>query len=382
MQLDGDDDDQVMIVVANDPFADVGSNGDEEMMSRLIESLSLFTTTSSSTASSNCSDVSKQLTINFKCNNQTNSKDLQGVFESNPTLIKTFFKSILNHCGDMIADPYGNYLLTSIIQRCDSLQRYLIINRIASKVLEASMTISGSRCLQHLIEASKDDQPTMTLLWKFLKPEGAMLCSHPYGNHCIQKLLKTMNIFCFPDLIQVIIDNFKSICLNRYGSYVIQRCFDAVCEQHPFLRMEMMRKLNLDFFELATTRVGNYVAQYLISHTNATDLDLLLGGIEGKVVTLACDSFGSNVLESLLMRKDNSVVASFIVDEMVRTKELLYKIISDRYGQYCMEKAIKELSVSQQGRLLSSSIVAITPFFIGTFREKKVIQTLHEIWTS
>jgi hypothetical protein len=380
MQLNRPDDQVMVVVVANDPFADVGSNGDEEM-SRLIESLSLFTTTSSPSSSSNCSDTSKQLTINFKCNNQTNSKDLQNIFESNPTLIKTFFKSILNHCGEMIGDPYGNYLLTSIIQRCDNLQRYLIINRIASKVLEASMTISGSRCLQHLIEASKDDQPTMTLLWKFLKPEGAMLCSHPYGNHCIQKLLKTMNIFCFPDLIQVIIDNFKSICLNRYGSYVIQRCFDAVCEQHPFLRMEMMRKLNLDIFELSTTRVGNYVAQYLISHTKATDLDLLLGGIEGKVVTLACDSFGSNVLESLLMRKDNTVVVSFIVNEMVRSKEMLYKIISDRYGQYCMEKAIKELSVSQQGRLLSTSIVAITPFFIGTFREQKVIKTLHEIWT-
>lgn len=355
------------------------SSDDDEEMSRLIDSIALFSTTSCSSLS-NCSDNNKQPRIYFKCNNQANTKDLQHIFESNPGLIKTHFKSILRYSGDMLLDVYGNNLLTIIMSKCDSLQRYLIINRVGSKIREACLTATGSRCVQHMIQFSKDDERTMTLLWKMLKPETESLCVHLYGNHCIQKLLETNKVFWFPDLIQVLIENFKPLSLNRYGSYVIQRCFDLVCATHPIFRMEMVRKLSLDFFELSTTRIGNYGVQYLISKMEPRDLDLLLDSLQGNVVKLACDSFGSNVLEQLLMRHENTVCIGFIVDEMVRNQRKLYKMISNRYGQYCIDKAIKQLNVSNEGRRLSIAIVGITPLFVGTLREKRVIKTLHSIW--
>jgi hypothetical protein len=144
--------------------------------------------------------------------------------------------------------------------------------------------------------------------------------------------------------------------------------------------MEMVAKLSLDFLELSMARVGNYAVQYLISKMPAIDLDLLIGSLEGNVVRLACDSFGSNVLESLCMRNENTVCIGFIVEEMTSNPMKLYKIVCDRYGQYCIEKAIKRWDVSKEGRLLSKAIVDITPLFAGTIREKRVIKTLHEIW--
>jgi hypothetical protein len=347
---------------------------DNEEMSRLIDSLSLAL----STSSSNCNR--QQQRIYFKCNNQANCRELQNIFESNPSLIKTHFKSILYYSGDMILDGFGNFLLTTILEKCDALQRYVIINRLGSSILKASMTLSGSRCVQNLIDLSKDDERTITLIWKLLKPEVESLAIHLYGNHCLQKLLGTKKVFCFPDLIHAIIENFKPVCLNRYGSYVIQRCFDLVCETHPIFRLEMVAKLSQDFLELSTTRVGNYTAQYLISKMPAIDLDLLISSLEGNVVRLSCDPFGSNVLESLFMRNENTVCIGYIVEEMISNHMKLFKIIGDRYGQYCIVKAIKELDVSEKGRLLSKAIVDITPLFEGTIREKRVIKTLHEIW--
>lgn len=348
-------------------------DNDNEEMKRLIDSLSSLSTT----ASSNCN---RQQRIHFKCNNQANCKELQNIFESNPSLIKTHFKSILYYCGDMLLDGFGNFLLTSILEKCDALQRYLIINRLGSRIFKASLTLSGSRCIQNFIDLSKDDDRTITLFWKLLKPEVESLSIHLYGNHCLKKLLATKKVFCFPDLILAIIENFKPLCLNRYGSYVIQRCFDLVCETHPIFRMEMVAKLSLDFLELSTTRVGNYAVQYLISKMPAIDLDLLMSSLKSNVVRLACDPFGSNVLESLFMRSENTICIGFIVEEMISNPMKLYKIICDRYGQYCIEKAITQLDVSKEGRLLSKAIVDITPLFAGTIREKRVIKTLHGIW--
>jgi hypothetical protein len=356
--------------------ASATDDDDDKEIARLIESINLF----SPISCSSLSNAFKQTRIYFKYNNQSKTMDLQKSFESNPALIKTCFKSILYYCGDMLLDVYGSDLLMSIVDKCDTLQRYLIINRLGSKLLEVSTTLSGSRCVQHLIESVKDDERTVTLLWKALKPEAESLCTHLYGNHCIQKLLGTKQVFCFPDLVDLILNNFKTFCLNRYGTYVTQRCFDLVCSTHPLFRLEMVVKLSLDFFEISTARIGNYAVQYMISKMAATDLDLLMGSLEGKVVLLACDSFGSNVLESLLMRTENTIFLGFIVGEMVKHRMKLYKMISDRYGQYCIDFAIKQLNVSNEGRRLSTAIIDVTPLFVGTTREKKVIKTLHAIW--
>lgn len=372
MQLYGAHDDSALQYA----FTTTIGDDDDDEMCRLIDSIPLL---SMSSTIAYCDD-DKQTRFYFKCNNKEISKNLQTMFECNLGMVKTHFKSILYYCEDMILDGYGNYLLTSIIDKCDDLQRYTIIKRLGCKVLEASMTITGSRCVQHMIESSKDDERSLILLWRLLKPEAESLCSHLYGNHCIQKLLGTTRIFCFLDLVYKIIENLKPLCLNRYGSYVVQRCFDLVSASHPLLRLEMVKKLGLDFFELSTTRVGNYGAQYLILNMASTDLDLLMDGLKGNIVSLACDAYGSNVLESLFIRKDNSKVLGFIVSEMVGNPTKLYKIISDRYGQYCMEKAIKELNVSTEGRQILAAITGLTPLFIGTLREKKVVKTLHDMW--
>ena len=315
----------------------------------------------------------------YERNNHGISCALQKEIKTNPSLITEFFSDIVRYSREMIDDAYGNYLLSCIIENCNRSQLFRLVQHLGHVLTDVSMGFQGSYCIQTMCDKARYDEKTLVLIWRYLKPIVHELCVNAYGNHCIQKLIISGKVSYFPDLIQIIIDNFKMICLNRFGTFIIQRCFDVAVKSHPVFRMEMVHKLNQDFMELSHDDVGNYSVQYMIKHMTSVDLDLLRRGIEGNIVELACCIRGSNVLESLVERIENRRMIQIIIDEMT-IRNNLYKIVTNYYGRFCLKKALTSLDVSYEGRQLSLGIIEMLPFLEDVERMKSIVDLIKSIW--
>ena len=315
----------------------------------------------------------------FERDNYAISCELQKEIKKNPLLITKCFDDILRYSREMIDDAYGNYLLSCIIEKCNSLQLFRLVSHLGHVLTDVSLGFQGSYCIQTMCTKARYDEKTLVLIWRYLKPVVNELCVNAYGNHCIQKLITSGKVFYFPDLIQIIIDNFKMICLNRYGTFIIQRCFDAVVKSHPVFRMEMVHKLNQDFLEISHNDVGNYSVQYMIKHMTFIDLDVLRSVIRGNIVELACSIRGSNVLEALVERIENRRLIQIIIDEMTERGNL-YKIVTNHYGCFCLKKALKSLDVSYEGRQLSLCIIEMLPFLEEVERVRAIVDLIKSIW--
>jgi len=314
----------------------------------------------------------------FEKENSAISRNFQNEIKSNPYIITIFFDGILQYSREMIEDVYGTYLLYCIIERCDSSQLYQLVDKLGYTLAMAACNQQGSYCVQKLCEKSHEDEKTSILIWRYLKPLGTSLCVNAYGNHCIQKLILSGKVFYFPDLIQMIIDNFQMICLHRYGSYVIQRCFDCIRDNHPVFRLEMIQKLNENFVTCSMDMVGNYSTQHMIQHMYPSDLDLLRS-VSGNIQKLACDTHGSNVLDCLVARTENRKMVKLLVDEMTM-KDNLIKILTNHYGRCCIKKALISWDVSYEGRQLAVSILEVLPFFQTTERLNFIIEKIKNTW--
>ncbi len=80
--------------------------------------------------------------------------------------------------------------------------------------------------------------------------------------------------------------------MNRFGCYVVQRCFDLVAAESPALKSEMIKSLCDNLLTISTDSFGNYAAQYLIERMTPGDLEQMIPALKGRVTALAVHQIG------------------------------------------------------------------------------------------
>eukprot|EP00798_Chlamydomonas_sp_ICE-L_P021447 gene21447-28415_t len=139
----------------------------------------------------------------YVAQDQNGCRFLQRKFdEQGPAAVAVVFPEILDNIVELMVDPFGNYLVQKLLERCSEQQRL-------EKLIE---TLTTKEQHQLVVKMLRNGVNTLIKDW--------------HGNHVVQRCLQRFP----PDDAQFIYDaameNCVQIASHRHGCCVLQRCLD------------------------------------------------------------------------------------------------------------------------------------------------------------
>lgn len=86
---------------------------------------------------------------------QAGCRFLQRKFdEGGPEAVSIVFPEILEHVVNLMTDPFGNYLIQKVLEKCSDQQRTDILSHVVEedKLVYSSLNMHGTRAMQKLVE--------------------------------------------------------------------------------------------------------------------------------------------------------------------------------------------------------------------------------------
>ena len=104
-------------------------------------------------------------------------------------------------------------------------------------------------------------------------------------------------------------------------------------------------------------------------------MDFLTSSITGKVVTLATNKYGSNVIDTLISRTDATRLLKAVMNEIC-LKDNIVTLIRDRYGNHVILRAVDILGISAEGKRLATAVWKHLKTFKGVPREQRIVEAV------
>lgn len=292
--------------------------------------------------------------------------------EGNPEVTNAIFMDVLNHCVELMMDPFGNYLCQKLMDLGNHKQLELILDKVCTDLVRISLNMHGARAVQKLIDAVRVT-PHVGRLTKALEGSVVPLTQDPNGNHVIQRCLEVLPPESKAFIFRAIAEKIIEVATHRHGCRIVQRCIDAV-QGSPFKPM-------LDYaichngLTLVQDPFGNYVVQYILGLHDPHATAHIIGSMLGRLHALSRQKFSSNVVERCLQLSGPEDK-----DRMIR--ELcdprgLGDLLRDVYGNYVVQSALG-LANEQQLPVLLGFIRPVLPSLRSTGQGRRIAQKLEK----
>eukprot|EP00204_Picochlorum_oklahomense_P000745 CAMPEP_0118802290 /NCGR_PEP_ID=MMETSP1161-20130426/6497_1 /TAXON_ID=249345 /ORGANISM="Picochlorum oklahomensis, Strain CCMP2329" /LENGTH=496 /DNA_ID=CAMNT_0006730461 /DNA_START=128 /DNA_END=1618 /DNA_ORIENTATION=+ len=251
-------------------------------------------------------------------------------------------KDIVNVCLDM----YGNYTVQCLLMEASPSVASQLGNVIVSNLLPFSLNFYGCRVVQCAMKhMSMEYREKMC---DVLEPFALHCLQSQNANHVIDALLRLPE----RDRPEHVVRIHASIChyapilaKHKYGVTVLKTALES--DIGTDVSKEATRPVLEALGELVHDKYGNYLVQNLIQGNlygsrHAVHEFLL----RYPLLPLACDKFGSNVFETLLLNstaeESDAVILAFLEQCQAagQTDEMVANIAMNRYGNYVVQRML------------------------------------------
>ncbi|WPT12369.1 Pumilio-like protein 3 [Picochlorum sp. SENEW3] len=251
-------------------------------------------------------------------------------------------KDIVNLCLDM----YGNYTVQCLLMEASPSVASQLGDVIVSNLLPFSLNFYGCRVVQCAMKhMSMEYRKKMC---DVLEPFALHCLQSQNANHVIDALLRLPE----RDRPEHVIRIHTSIChyapvlaKHKYGVTVLKTALESDIGTEA--SKEGTRSVLEALGELVYDEYGNYLVQNLIQGNlygsrHAVHEFLL----RYPLLPLACDKFGSNVFETLLLNstaeESDAVILAFLEQCQAagQTDEMVANIAMNRYGNYVVQRML------------------------------------------
>lgn len=302
---------------------------------------------------------------------QNGCRFLQRKFdEGGAQTIAYVFSEIVDNIVRLMKDPFGNYLIQKLLDRCSEDQRTEVVKAVAEKgeLVAIALSTHGTRAVQKLIETLKSKEQRTRVI-DALKPGVVHLIKDLNGNHVIQRCLQRLG----PEDSQFIYDAAIRYCVeiasHRHGCCVLQRCIDFATDEQ---KNSMIMEISANALVLSQDAFGNYVVQYVLDLGQPEASQRIMTVLTGHYSDLAIQKFSSNVVEKCLKLQGLDDARESIIREIMASPSLP-RLLQDPYGNYVIQSALTVTS----GSLHQSLVDHIQPFLPtlrGTPHGKRILQ--------
>ncbi|XP_015900504.3 putative pumilio homolog 8, chloroplastic isoform X2 [Ziziphus jujuba] len=283
--------------------------------------------------------------------------------------INIIFLEVIEHVGDLMIDPYGNYVVQKLVELCNEEQRthiLLVLTRIDFRLVTICLNMHGTRAVQKLLESlTKGHQ--ISIVMKALGPGAVALTKSTNGHHVIQYCLKNFSEKDNEYLLNEVVDNCYGIATDKSGCCVLQQCIKY---SQGELRELLVAEIVTNAMLLAEDRYGNYVVQYLLDLRIPQVTASILRQLKGSFSSLSCNKYGSNVVEKCLLVTGPDQSALIIMELITSPNPSM--LLLDPYGNYVIQSA---LSVSKGiiHKALENLVQMNSPMMRSNLYGKKVL---------
>jgi len=260
---------------------------------------------------------------------------------NNPRFLKVFFQEMKKRLPELMTDNFGHYAVEALFKHCSSNQRITLLQNLGPNLPNVACHKQGSFSVQSLINAvSTRDE--ISLLKEYLKRDLPRIILSCPGHYVILRFISRFGWPCASFICDKLATNVVGFATDHYGLRVMKAVFDSV---HP---KEQLQKLFESVVEhtntLAENQYGNYIIQHLLDIAPKDITDDMKLKMMGRYVRYSKQKFSSNVVEHCLKHSSQEhpkVWCRRIVEELLTAVK---ELISDKYGNYCLQTSLKLIS--------------------------------------
>ncbi|KFM27418.1 Putative pumilio-like protein 8, chloroplastic [Auxenochlorella protothecoides] len=281
--------------------------------------------------------------------------------EGGGAAVEVVFGEILESLVELMVDPFGNYLVQKLLDRCSEEQRLAVLKRVAGggELVEVALNTHGTRAMELVIQA--------------LRPGVVALIRDLNGNHVIQRCLQRMTNEDLGFVYAAAADHCLDIATHRHGCCVLQRCIDRADAAQ---KRHLAHCIAAHALILSQDPFGNYVVQYVLEQGNGEMLAPILAQLKGHYAELAVQKFSSNVVERCL-KLGGGETSSLLEERDAVVEELMTspsfgRLLQDPYANYVMQSALSVTSGARHAALVEA-IRPFLPALRGTPHGKRIL---------
>jgi len=284
---------------------------------------------------------------------QSGCRKLQKKLETgDQAVITRIFEKILPNFGELMIDPFGNYLCQKVIETCSIEQVGIMINNVTPYLISICLNPHGTRAVQKLIEVCADKDRMIEQVVNALAGDVVVLVKDNNGNHVIQKCLISLSSQHRQFIYDSIIESCLEVGTHKHGCCVIQRCLDSASPEQKQALVQVIVDNTLD---LVRDQYGNYVVQYVL---DLRDIDEqtkqdIGENLVGSAIDLSKEKFSSNVIEKCLILKVPYFQENLV--QQLLQGDALEELLCDNFANYVVQRCLS-LSDDNQIRLIMKKI--------------------------
>jgi Pumilio-family RNA binding repeat len=253
------------------------------------------------------------------------SSEREGVAEA-------ILSEVQPYLGDLMTDPFGNYLFQKLLDHVPPATRADIISSVAHRLVPSGVSLHGTRSVQKVVEVARTRAERDTVV-AALSSAAVELATSANGNHIMQRVLEhfskpasddppvdssstssphsnnshsssaagaagatagttaSASSGCESDSAFV----YKSlqvacfeVATHRHGCCVVQRALGAAS---PAQRAGLIAEVGRHALALMQDPFGNYVCQYFCDHCTPEEVVPIVQAPLGQVVHLSMQKF-------------------------------------------------------------------------------------------
>ncbi|XWS14766.1 hypothetical protein CRYUN_Cryun35bG0036400 [Craigia yunnanensis] len=280
--------------------------------------------------------------------------------------IDIIFMEVIDHVGELMLDPFANYVVQRVVDVCSEEQKSQILLMIVKdgfRLVNICLNVHGTRAIQKLLDKLTTQQQ-ISLFMSALSPGAVALTKDMNGHRVIQYCLKNFSDEDTKYLLNEVADNCYQIATDKSGCCALQQCVD---HSKGEARAHLVGEIISNALHLAEDQYGNYVVQHILGLKEPQITETLLRQLEGNYASLSCNRYGSNVVEKCLVESGEQQSTRIIMELL--TSPIVSRLLVDPFGNYVIQSALtvsKAVSVFPQHRMIYT---CLTGFGLPCFAE-------------
>ena len=278
--------------------------------------------------------------VEFLCTPK-GSSEIQKQIEKGQNQCKVLLIKLLKKEGLSIImrNIYGNYFFQQMIRGTQGLIISRIISYISDEFVNISKDPSGTFSIQALLDeiiSVKEEQQILMCI----KNHEIEMAFNKNATYVLQKI-----ILVFPDihrvnLNEVILNNFKNLCLDSYGICLIKNFIKT--NTLVSNKKRIIEEIVKNFVVLAESPYGNYGIQYIIDNWDRNELNDFVKKIMENIYKLSIQQFSSNVVEKAIEKIDVENREKMIRKLCFEPNFIL--LLKNKFGRFVLQKAINYMN--------------------------------------
>jgi hypothetical protein len=282
---------------------------------------------------------------------QVGSKYLQRLFlRGQAGVVDVILDELEPEIGQLMCDPYGNYLCSVTFQACSVQRRKRMLERLKPRVPTIACDKRGTHSLQALIGflSTAEEQE---LFMVAIKNHVIELCLDTNGTHVIQRLL-----LCFLPrysdwIYSPVLDHLVEVAHHPHGLCVLKKCISQA--KVPGRRQDLLlNRMAQHALDLVQSPYGNYAVQHALEEWGGARCVPMLKNMEGCIMQLSIQKFSSNVVEKLFSAAPPELRYQFVAE--LTQSDKMSVLVNSHYGHFVVKSALQLAELPQVRSLLEA----------------------------